>query len=284
MSIKNPTLAAGLIGVAAGLCVGYIIADIRLRNIYERRSDEAIGVIRDMYNERYNRKVDALKETENSSQEAEPIEDEVIDVVEEDIQDEVVDDEAPEEYRDPRIEEFTPEQEAEIDRLLDDLDEDETFVRRMIEIAREQRQGKKPEPESEPEDEGGDEVVDNVYTQGRKGDLSSQLTELGKVDEDQPEAYFINEDVFLLNEKHYYQMTMSYFVWDEFILDETEKIVDPEGTALEDIVKRIPIKDGLDIVYIRINKINLEVELILEKSSYESFLEDQFQDENDAEY
>lgn len=284
MSIKNPTLAAGLIGVAAGLCVGYIIADIRLRNIYERRSDEAIGVIRDMYNERYNRKVDALKETENSSQEAEPIEDEVIDVVEEDIQDEVVDDEAPEEYRDPRIEEFTPEQEAEIDRLLDDLDEDETFVRRMIEIAREQRQGKKPEPEPEPEDEGGDEMEHNVYTQGREGDLSSQLTELGKVDEDQPEAYFINEDVFLLNEKHYYQMTMSYFMWDDFILDENDNIVNPENTSLADIVKRIPHKDGLDIVYIRVNSIDLEVELILEKSSYESFLEDQFQDENDEEF
>lgn len=271
-----PTLAAGLIGAVAGLCVGYYIADSRLRDMYERRSDEEIGVIRDMYQERLDRKLADVNKAENDfqeeSREVAPRKDDELEVEHEE--------ELPKGYI---PETLTQEQEDEIDELLDDLDEDETFVRRMIEISREQRLGIKKVEEPE-EEEGGDEVVDNVYTQGREGDLSSQLTELGKVDEDQPEAYFINEDVFLLNEKHYYQMTMSYFVWDEFILDETEKIVDPEGTALEDIVKRIPIKDGLDIVYIRINKINLEVELILEKSSYESFLEDQFQDENDAEY
>lgn len=97
-----------------------------------------------------------------------------------------------------------------------------------------------------------------------KEDDGSELT---VENENQPEPYLINEETFFLNEKDYEQITVTYFINDGIVTDETDHIISNPIILFGDSLNRIPADEG-DVYYIRNNSKETEIEVVLEKESF----------------
>lgn len=92
-------------------------------------------------------------------------------------------------------------------------------------------------------------------------------SELTVENENQPEPYLINEETFFLNEKDYEQITVTYFINDGIVTDDSDHIISNPTNLFGNSLNRIPA-DEEDVYYIRNNSMETEVEVVLEKESF----------------
>ena len=97
-----------------------------------------------------------------------------------------------------------------------------------------------------------------------KEDGDSELT---VENENQPEPYLINEETFFLNEKDYEQITVTYFINDGIVTDDSDHIISNSTNLFGNALNRIPADEG-DVYYIRNNSMETEIEVVLEKESF----------------
>lgn len=302
MHISKPVILAGLVGVSLGLSAGYLLADMRLRAMYERDAEEEIQAVRDVY-----RTLKANLDSSKNDQEVSELvpeqdEDEMViqggrlihanlsetyeEIMVEDndeyvIQDGVIQLQFPsgcklsEEQKQWFQEAFELDGAREedydfyIDIAMDRKIYPETYHprRAMIEgCLKDSGVLETVEERKERMDAERDTLEPS------KREVSDNLCELDRVEEDQPEPYFINDDIFWYNEKHYSQLTMTYFLEDEVLIDDGSNMLDPRECGLYDILQRIPTKNYPDVVYIRHNAHEQEIELVIDPMSFHDFL------------
>lgn len=102
---------------------------------------------------------------------------------------------------------------------------------------------------------------------------ADKLSELGHVDEDQQKPYFIDEEVFSLNEKHYTQGMLTYFINDNLLLDELDQVIHDVDGLVGNKLAEIKLHDDIDLAYIRNNRLLLELEIVVERESFAAFAE-----------
>lgn len=116
-------------------------------------------------------------------------------------------------------------------------------------------------PEDEVEEETG------VYIPG------DPLSQLGEVDENRKEPYFIDEEVYSLNEKHYTHAMVTYFINDNLLIDETDQVIHDVEGLFGKTLPELQLHNDIDLAYIRNNRIQLEIELVIERESFQDFVE-----------
>lgn len=114
---------------------------------------------------------------------------------------------------------------------------------------------------------------DNVEEEAGVYVPADKLSELGHVDEDQKKPYFIDEEVFSLNEKHYTQSMLTYFINDNLLLDELDQVINDVNGLVGDKLVEIKLHDDIDLAYIRNNRLLLELEIVVERESFAAFAE-----------